>query len=147
MHENKWIFYSIYFNFYKTIIRKFKFKETKKILIRLQNVQIDFDFVETLKKMYRTDFPKEVKQIVSLSKDTVFYSDLPILRGLSHKEIINVSDDMSVNFIEKRILPLFDIGDNDYIIYDIHEKTYYKFNITDEVKFDRSNNIYTLIKK
>jgi hypothetical protein len=97
--------------------------------------------------MYRTDFPKEVKQIVSLSKDTVFYSDLPILRGLSHKEIINVSDDMSVNFIEKRILPLFDIGDNDYIIYDIHEKTYYKFNITDEVKFDRSNNIYTLIKK
>jgi hypothetical protein len=117
----------------------------KEILGKLADIQIDSGFVAQLKKMYKVDLPDEVKHIVSLSKDTVFYEDFSLLRGLSHAEISDASSDMAVDFIGKELLPLFDIGDNDYIVYDITEKVWCKFNIVDEVKFSKSKSISALL--
>ena len=109
-----------------------KLKDT---LGKLTNVQVDNDFIAQLEKMYSIVLPDEVRRIVSISKDTVSYDDFSLLRGLSRSEINDASADMSVDFISKGILPLFDAGDNDYIVYNIAEKVWYKFNIVDEVKF------------
>jgi len=115
-----------------------KLKET---LSKLTEVKIDAAFVAQLETMYSTTFPDEVKRIVSISDDTVSYDDFSLLRGLSHVEISDASEDMAVDFIGKGILPLFDVGDNDYIVYDISEKTWYKFNIVDEVKFSKTSSL------
>jgi len=105
------------------------------------NIEIDVAFITQLEKMYNSLLPNEIKLIASMSKETVFYDDFPLLRGLSNEEIIDASADMSVDFIGKNLLPLFDIGDNDYIVFDLAEKVWYKFDIVDEVKFSRAENL------
>jgi hypothetical protein len=109
----------------------------KDVISKLADVQVDNDFAAQLEKMYSVALPDEVKRIVSLSKDTAPYEDFSLLRGLSHAEIKDASPDMSVDFISKGILPLFDVGENDYIVYDVREKAWYKFNIVDEIKFSK----------
>lgn len=116
-----------------------KLKDT---LSKIAEVKIDADFTAQVEDMYKTAFPDEVKRILSLSNDTVSYDDFSLLRGLSHAEITYASADMTVDFIGKGILPLFDVGDNDYIVYDILEKAWCKFNIVDEVKFSETHNIF-----
>ena len=111
----------------------------------LVKIKIDTDFVNRLEKAYRVSLPIEVKRLVSLSKETVSYDDFPLLRGLSHAEISDASSDMAVDFIGKGILPLFDTGENDYIVYDIIEKTWCKFNTVDDVKFSKSKTISALL--
>lgn len=115
-----------------------KLKDT---LAKLAEVKIDEDFTAQVESMYKAAFPDEVKRILSLSSETVFYDDFSLLRGLSHAETIDASVDMAVDFIDKGILPLFDAGDNDYIVYDVLEKAWCKFNIVDEVKFSKAHNI------
>ena len=113
----------------------------KYILHTLAAVQLKDDFIEVLEKNYNSVLPDVVKQIVSLSEDTVHYDDFSLIRGLSHDEIIDASTDMSVDFISKQLLPLFDLGDNDYIVYNVVEKTWYKFNIVDEIVFSKADDI------
>lgn len=113
-------------------------------LINIVNVQIDTGFVAQLERAYGV-LPIEVKRLVSLNKETISYDDFSLLRSLSHAEITDASSDMAVDFIGKGLLPLFDVGDNDYIVYDVAEKTWCRFNIVDEVKFSISKTITELL--
>jgi len=115
-----------------------KLKDT---LSKLSDVKIDTGFVVQIETMYGKSISDEIKFIISISNEAVFYDDFPLLRSLSHAEIIDASEDMAVDFIGIDILPLFDVGDNDYIVFDFSEKTWCKFNIVDEAKFSEANNI------
>jgi hypothetical protein len=107
----------------------------KDALSNLSDITIDNDFVLRLEKMYDTTLPEDIKRVISINKDTMPYDDFSLLRGLSHAEIEEASGDMAVDFIENGLLPVFDVGDNDYIVFDIREKVWYRYNIVDEVKF------------
>jgi hypothetical protein len=83
--------------------------------------------------------------MISINKNTVFYEEFPLLRGLSHKEIENASVDMSVDFVSKGILPLFDVGDNDYIAFNFVKNKWCKYNIADESEFSNVSSIFEYI--
>ena len=117
----------------------------KNKLSDLSNVTVDNSFVSNLEKEYASSLPDKVKLIVSINEETVFYEDFPLLRSLSHAEITDASSDMAVDFIGKKILPLFDMGDNDYIVYDITEKVWCMFNIVDDVKFGSCKELIDLL--
>jgi hypothetical protein len=92
--------------------------------------------------MYKVQLPEAVKRVVSIiGSNTLFYEDKDILRSLSESEVLNATKDLSVDFVGKSLLPLFDIGDNDFIVYDLSEKCWYLFDIVDEVKFKKSEDI------
>ncbi len=114
------------------------FKDT---LSKITALPIDSLFISKVEDLYKTSIPEDVKRMLSISKDAVFYDDAPLLRRLSNKEILNASSDMAVDFLEKHILPVFDVGDNDYIVYDLEKKCWYKFNIVDEIKFSKANSV------
>ena len=113
----------------------------KEKLLNLEGALINNDFVTQLEKMYSTTLPEEVKRVVSLSDKTISYDDFSLLRGLSHAEIRDASADMAVDFISQGILPVFDVGDNDYIVYDTKEQTWSKYNIVDEIKFSKTQDL------
>ena len=113
----------------------------KDALAKLTDTRINDAFVWQLEKMYARSLPDEIKLIVSLSEETVFYDDFPLLRGLSNPEIAKASEDMHVDFIGKKLIPLFDVGDNDFIVFDLAEKVWYKFNIVDEIKFSPAGDL------
>lgn len=110
----------------------------KDTLSRLAVLPIDNSFVSKVEALYKTSIPDIVKSVLSISKETTFYDDFSLLRVLSNDEILNASSDMAVDFLGKHILPVIDVGDNDYIVYDLEEKCWYKFNIVDEIKFSKA---------
>ena len=113
----------------------------KDTLSRIVSLPIDNSFVSKVENLYRTSISDDVKRVLSISKEAAFYDDVSLLRGLSNAEVLNASTDMAVDFLSKHLLPIFDIGDNDYIVYDLAEKCWHKFNIVDEVKFSKANSL------
>lgn len=111
----------------------------KDILSNITSLPIDHMFFSLLEDLYKTSISEDLKRVLSISKETAFYEDAPLLRGLSYDEILNASSDMAVDFLSKQILPVFDVGDNDFIVYDLVEKCWYMFNIVDEVKFAKAD--------
>ena len=110
----------------------------REILMRPSEVTADEAFVQNIESLYNASLSDEVKKIISLSQDVTFYEDKEIMRSLSNFEILNASDILQVDFIDKSLLPIFDIGDNDFIVFDLSENCWYLFNIVDEVKFKKA---------
>lgn len=108
------------------------------ILNQLSQVEANETLASKVESAYNTKLPKDVKKIISLHGETKFYNDFSLLRGLSLEEILDAPTDMAVDFVGKKFLPVFDLGDNDYIVFDLEEQAWYKFNIVDEVKFSKS---------
>lgn len=110
----------------------------KSQLSKLTDITINEQAVAKIEMEYDAFLPNEVRRIISLHENSISYDDFSLLRGLSYAEIIDAPSDMSVDFIDKKILPLFDLGDNDYVVYDFGEQCWYKFNIADDVKFSKT---------
>jgi len=66
---------------------------------------------------------------------------------LSHNEILNASEEFNVDFIGLQLVPVFDTGDNDYIVFDIKNGNWCKFNIVDSIQFKQKSLLNELFRK
>ena len=66
-------------------------------------------------------------------------------RLLSIAEIADASVDMNVDFAAYALIPLFDLADNDYIVYDAKHEKWAIFNIVDEIIFNESDTLEVLL--
>ena len=105
--------------------------------------KIDDKLVKEIIDKYDFDLPEIVKLIVSNAKDTLFFDDE--YRVLSFDEIIDAEKDLHVSFSEKKIIPLFDCGENDFIVYNSAEGIWSKFNIVDETFFKKKEKLSDLL--
>jgi hydrogenase maturation factor HypE len=113
----------------------------REALEKISDVLVNDDFVSDIENLYEESLSDELKKIVSLNRETEFYDDRDLLRALSNTEVLNATEDLSVDFVGISLLPLFDVGDNDFVCFDFNEKCWYLFNIVDEVKFKKSASI------
>ena len=91
--------------------------------------------IKQVESLYSNTLPDEVACLVSNLDETVFFDNDSFIRLLSFQELIDAETDMNVMFCEKGIVPFFDLGDNDYLVYDLKKKMWCKYNIVDEVAF------------
>ncbi|WP_304127245.1 hypothetical protein [Mogibacterium diversum] len=104
--------------------------------------QLKYDIVSDVEKVYGCELPDDIKHIVSCKNDE-FISKWA--RVLSVEEILSANEIMQIDFIGKKLVPLLDILDNDFIAYDIEHKKYVSINIVEDMVFDSSENIDDLI--
>lgn len=90
---------------------------------------------EKIEQVYGIKLKDDIKQVLSKKPEGIFFESEDVLRLLSCEEIVDASQDMNVDFIELKLIPIIDTGDNDYIVYDIEKSSWCKFNIVDGVKF------------
>lgn len=83
-----------------------------------------------------------VKKILSHADKTTFLDDN--WRVLAYDEIQQADDDLHVNFRDRKLLPLIDSGDNNFIVYHLAEDIWSKFNIVDETIFRGTHKIEQL---
>lgn len=108
------------------------------------NGNIDMSKVRMVEDLYKKEIDnKLVMRIISSSEETKFFDDN--IRSLSFNEIIEAENDLHVDFKSKGLLPLFDCGDNDFIVYHLYDKTWSKFNITDNTIFKRSISLIDIL--
>ncbi len=117
---------------------------SKEYIKALNDHNIDNKRINGVIDLYADNLPEIVLKIVSSAKETVFLDDDK--RVLSYDEIVDAEKDLHVNFKEKGMIPLIDCGDNDFIVYDFNDSSWFKFNIVDEAVFKRKNSIYELLK-
>jgi len=104
----------------------------KDALAGLDNVEIDRATISEIETLYQTKLPKELQRVISLNIDGVSYDDKSVFNGLSAKAILKAYDDLYIDFVGLNLVPLFDIGDNDYIVYDLKKKCYALYDISED---------------
>ena len=90
----------------------------------------------------------EAKRIISSVQNTdpIFFDDDYFYRLLSLEEILDADADMNVDFESLKIIPLIDLGENDYISFDIKGDTWCKFNIAEEFEYAKKTSIMDYFK-
>lgn len=112
-------------------------------LIEITNCNIDEAKVTTMERKYHNELPDIVKKIISFSNETIIFDDE--WRSLSFIEIYNAKEDLHVDFITEKIIPLIDCGENDFIIYNFKKNNWSKFNIIDDCFFKQKITLEELI--
>lgn len=70
-----------------------------------------------------------------------FYDEM---RLLSKDEILNYQEELNIKM--DNIIPLIDLYDNNFLIYNINENVFEKLNIVDETIFGKTNTIENYLK-
>lgn len=105
----------------------------KDFLLQLNKQSINRDAIKKIEEKYAIQLPIYVQKIISCSQESVFFEN--DWRTLSIDEIFNASNELHVDFCKLKIVPLFDTGDNDFIVYCSENDAWAKFNIIDECLF------------
>ncbi|MBR5210585.1 MAG: hypothetical protein IKV67_12130 [Paludibacteraceae bacterium] len=118
--------------------------DKKEFLESLHDNNIDDMKVKKIEDLYKCDISDEVKQIVSNCDETIFFDDDS--RVLSFDEILDAEEDLHVEFIKKKMLPLFDCLDNDFVVYKTDTHTWMKFNIVDEIDYEEADSLEEILE-
>lgn len=105
--------------------------------------KINESMISNAEQVYKTNFPDDIKRFISSSKEGTFLNNN--FRALAFSEIIAAENDMHVDFVSKKLIPLFDCFDNDFIVYDFGSSHWAKFNIVDECLFKIKQDIEEVI--
>lgn len=111
----------------------------KEFILQLINESADKDVIKEIEAKYGMKLPMIVQKIVSYSHESIFFENGG--RTLSTNEVLEASEDLHVDFSALKILPLFDTGDNDFIVYCIESDSWAKFNIIDECFFKQKKSL------
>jgi hypothetical protein len=97
-------------------------------------VQINDEVVQQYENAYKNNLPEKLKRIASNKAD--FYdTGKRIYRLLTVPEVLDTKKYLGIDLQTMHKIPIFDIGDNDFICYDFIEGKYHVFNIIDNTAF------------
>jgi len=115
----------------------------KEYMIQVKDFEINREKAAEVEKVYHTEFPLLVQAIISNVSQSVFLEDC---RVLAYSEIINAKEDLKVDFTAKKMIPLFDCGENDFIVYHFDTKKWSMYNIIDNCSFKERETPDELLK-
>jgi len=110
-------------------------------LAKLDKVEIDKAIISEIEALYKTKFPNEVQKVISLNQDGVSYDDKSVFNGLSANAILNAYNDLYIDFVSLNLLPLFNIGDSEYIVYDLKKRCYALYDISEDDEYSEETNL------
>lgn len=87
---------------------------------------------------------KELKTILNyVDNDSIFFND--DMRLLSKDEIENFEEQCDCKI--GKYIPLIDVYDNNFIVYDLDNDNFLLYNIVDEISFNKNFDIKNIIDK
>lgn len=107
----------------------------KEYLTNVMACNINDDRIIAIEKIYGMNLEETLKKIISYAGNVEFFDEER--RALSFEEILNADDVYEFPFVEKKMIPIIDAYDGDYIVYSFAEKIWGKVNISDGVLFKK----------
>lgn len=96
-----------------------------------------------LEEVYHYDIPEEIIRILSSCAAPELFDENES-RTLSIKEVINAEEDLQVPFRSEGMIPIVDLGDNDYIVYCFKDCSWRIYNVLDQSLFKETENFKDL---
>lgn len=110
---------------------------------KVSATQIDSELVTKIAKAYNAKLPELVGKLVTISGAGEFVARY---RFLSYSEIYYAEDDLGISLRKKKIVPIVDCGDNDFIVYNAADAVWQMYNIVDEIGFSKTKDLADLLK-
>lgn len=111
-------------------------------LDKLKVIDFNDEKIKNIETIYGYKLNNVLRKIVSLSSEPLFLDDV---RMLSYGEICNADEEYNVLFFEKKIMPVAECGDNDFVVFNFTDEAWYKFNIIDECMFKKKSKFDDII--
>lgn len=109
------------------------------------NIEIDEKFIAKVEEVYMCELPETVKHILCIPDRPEGYEERPhSMHKLHNDMILEASEEMGCDFINHKLLPVFDIFDNDYICYNYANDTWCMFNTVDDLAFNKDKDLLDL---
>jgi len=115
-------------------------------LEELKDVKVDKAIIGEIETLYKAKFPNELQKVISLNKDGVSYDDKSVFNGLSAKAILNAYNDLYIDFVSLNLVPLFNIGDSEYIVYDLNKKCYALYDISEDDEYSEQSDLLKYVE-
>lgn len=110
---------------------------------KVKTANIDKELVNKISEEYDAKLPELVEKLISVSGKGEFVN---AYRFLSFSEILYAEEDWGISLKEKKIIPIVDCNDNDFIVYNASEKEWQMYNIVDEISFQSAEELMDLIQ-
>jgi len=114
---------------------------------QVDNQSVNMPFIEKLEHSYGVKLIEYVGKVLSMNPNGEFFKSDDILKLLSHEEILKAPNELNVDFVGLKLIPILDTGDNDYIVFDIENNNWCKFNIVDSIKFKQRQSLGEFFRK
>ena len=99
----------------------------------VRNCSVMNDRVMALEKLYGCKLGEELAKVISYAGTIDFFDEER--RAFSFEEILNADEKYGVAFAERKLIPVIDAYDNDYIVYSFEKNQWAKVNLSDLVLF------------
>lgn len=101
--------------------------------------EINLNLVAAIEKIYCVKLPELLRRIISHSEEPYFFDDGTHV--LSYSEVLYADEDLDVAFSEKKLIPVVDCCDGNYVVYDYDNQTWAMYSIIDDILFNQSNTL------
>ena len=115
----------------------------KEYLDALEAVEINKERVDKLIEIYGNEIPTIVQKIASFDMEDYFLGDE--IRILSFDGIIYADDDLNARFKDARLIPLADLMDGDYAVYNCVTGKWNMCNAYEGILFDEQDSLEKLL--
>lgn len=117
----------------------------QEFILALSNVVPSTVLVSKIKQVYECIIPNEVERIISFNTNGIFLEGGAFCRLLCFDEILKAPEELHVNFKQYGIIPLFDIEDNNFIVFNFKKMIWEKFNIVDETSYGTKKSLSEIL--
>lgn len=111
----------------------------------LDHVPSSPEIVAKIKQIYDCLIPAEVEKVISFNTQGIFLEGGGFCRLLCFDEISNASEELHVNFKQLGIIPIFDVSDNNFIVFNFKNLNWEKFNIVDKFPYGKKQNLKDIL--
>ena len=109
----------------------------------IDDISVNSELVAEIEGIYEISLSDYLGKILSFNAEGYFFGNNK--RLLSINEIKTAEEDLHVCFKLLKMLPLFDTGDNDFVVYSFEDNTWKLFNIIDKCDFYQSADLKSLL--
>lgn len=100
---------------------------------------------EEAERKYGEKFSGEVARLLDLG-GTAFFDGPPRMRFMGLVEIVSADRQLGVDFAARRLIPLLDCYDNDFICYHLDNGTFCLFHLIDESIVSEAKTLTDLLR-
>ena len=118
----------------------------KEFLESLYSIEVNSNLEKKLLSKYKMDIPEIILKTLSKYPVPELFDENES-RTISVEEVMNAEEDNGVPFASVFIIPIVELGDNDFIVFDGNNHNWCIYNILDEITFDKTDTFEELFLK
>ena len=101
--------------------------------------------VAAIERKYSVPIPERIAKILSVMPQGGFLSENDLCRVMSSSEIISATENLHTNFVGKKLIPIFDLSDNLFVVFDSNSQGFGRFSLNDELMYRRSDELNEIL--